>query len=203
MTSAVPTTEFNAPPSDQALSRFALANTTELANSNSATSPSSALLPESPRRRPSLLDEGKRYARDDAVAKLQRLLLASEQSELNGLNDDDISVRSTRSYQNGEWMPSSTMDEQLRSAYSELDELVAKVTPFKIVEQSEDHIEPRLMINVALNEDLTCSYRQSKMSSCSIEGVVQVSSCMRIVAIPFAGLPALNRIARPLCLGRQ
>jgi hypothetical protein len=33
---------------------------------------------------------------------------------------------------------------------------------------------PRMAVNVALNEDLTVSYRQSKISSCSIEGVVQV-----------------------------
>lgn len=203
MISAAPTTEFNAPPSNQVLSRLAMADTTELANSNMG--PSSARSPESlvtTRRRLSSLDERKQYARDDAVAKLQRMLLVSEQGELNGLMDDDVSVRSTRSYQNGEWMPSTTMDEQLRSAYSELDELVAKVTPAKIVEQSEDHVLPRLMINVALNEDLTCSYRQSKMSSCSIEGVVQVSSCMGIVALLFTGLRALNRIARPLFLGR-
>lgn len=33
---------------------------------------------------------------------------------------------------------------------------------------------PRLTVNIALNEDLTCSYKQSKISSCSVEGVVQV-----------------------------
>lgn len=32
----------------------------------------------------------------------------------------------------------------------------------------------RILVNVALNEDLTCSYKQSKISSCTIEGVVQV-----------------------------
>lgn len=32
----------------------------------------------------------------------------------------------------------------------------------------------RIQVNVALNEDLTCSYKQSKISSCLIEGVVQV-----------------------------
>jgi hypothetical protein len=32
----------------------------------------------------------------------------------------------------------------------------------------------RIQVNVALNEDLTCSYKQSKISSCTIEGVVQV-----------------------------
>jgi len=30
-----------------------------------------------------------------------------------------------------------------------------------------------LLINVVLNEDLTCSYQQSKLSSCSVEGVIQ------------------------------
>lgn len=33
---------------------------------------------------------------------------------------------------------------------------------------------PALSVNVALNEDLSCSYRGSKISSCSVEGVVQV-----------------------------
>lgn len=33
---------------------------------------------------------------------------------------------------------------------------------------------PRIQVNIALNEDLTCSYRQSRISSCTIEGVVQV-----------------------------
>lgn len=32
----------------------------------------------------------------------------------------------------------------------------------------------RVQVNVALNEDLTCFYKLSKMSSCSVEGVVQV-----------------------------
>lgn len=40
----------------------------------------------------------------------------------------------------------------------------------------EDYSESsvRLQVNVALNEDLTCSYKQSKMTSCSVEGVIQV-----------------------------
>jgi hypothetical protein len=29
-------------------------------------------------------------------------------------------------------------------------------------------------VNIALNEDLTCSYKYSKMTSCSVEGVIQV-----------------------------
>jgi hypothetical protein len=39
---------------------------------------------------------------------------------------------------------------------------------------------PRFQVNVALNEDLTCFYKLSKMSSCSVEGVIQVrySSCL-------------------------
>ncbi|KAG7337878.1 Muniscin mu homology domain containing protein [Nitzschia inconspicua] len=32
----------------------------------------------------------------------------------------------------------------------------------------------KVLVNVALNEDLTCFYKLSKMSSCSVEGVVQV-----------------------------
>lgn len=33
---------------------------------------------------------------------------------------------------------------------------------------------PRFQVNVALNEDLTCFYKLSKMSACSVEGVIQV-----------------------------
>jgi len=33
---------------------------------------------------------------------------------------------------------------------------------------------PKVLINVALNEDLTCFYKLSKLSSCSVEGVIQV-----------------------------
>jgi hypothetical protein len=33
---------------------------------------------------------------------------------------------------------------------------------------------PRVQVNIALNEDLTCFYKLSKMSSCNVEGVVQV-----------------------------
>jgi hypothetical protein len=32
----------------------------------------------------------------------------------------------------------------------------------------------RIQVNIALNEDLTCSYKFSKMTSCSVEGVIQV-----------------------------
>jgi hypothetical protein len=40
---------------------------------------------------------------------------------------------------------------------------------------------PRVQVNVALNEDLTCFYKLSKMSSCSVEGVVQV--CNRFLCV--------------------
>jgi hypothetical protein len=41
---------------------------------------------------------------------------------------------------------------------------------------------PRVQVNVALNEDLTCFYKLSKMSSCSVEGVLQVSYiCYHVV----------------------
>jgi hypothetical protein len=32
----------------------------------------------------------------------------------------------------------------------------------------------RVQVNIALNEDLSCSYKLSQLSSCSVEGVVQV-----------------------------
>lgn len=34
----------------------------------------------------------------------------------------------------------------------------------------------RLQVNIALNEDLSCSYRSSQLSSCTVEGVVQVQA---------------------------
>uniref|UniRef100_A0A7S3L338 MHD domain-containing protein n=1 Tax=Amphora coffeiformis TaxID=265554 RepID=A0A7S3L338_9STRA len=34
--------------------------------------------------------------------------------------------------------------------------------------------QSRLQVNIALNEDLSCSYRSSQLSSCTVEGVVQV-----------------------------
>jgi hypothetical protein len=39
---------------------------------------------------------------------------------------------------------------------------------------SSDGGGPKVTINIALNEDLTCFYKLSKMSSCNVEGVVQV-----------------------------
>ena len=42
-------------------------------------------------------------------------------------------------------------------------------------DQSEASSRPqKLQVNIALNEDLTCSYKFSKMTSCSVEGVIQV-----------------------------
>jgi hypothetical protein len=37
-----------------------------------------------------------------------------------------------------------------------------------------DGIAAKVLVNIALNEDLTCFYKLSKMSSCSVEGVVQL-----------------------------
>ena len=39
---------------------------------------------------------------------------------------------------------------------------------------SESNNGPKLQISIALNEDLTCFYKLSKMSSCNVEGVLQV-----------------------------
>jgi hypothetical protein len=41
-------------------------------------------------------------------------------------------------------------------------------------QDSNSESGPRVQVNIALNEDLTCFYKLSKMSSCSVEGVVQV-----------------------------
>lgn len=45
--------------------------------------------------------------------------------------------------------------------------------------------QSRLQVNVALNEDLSCSYRQSQMSSCTVEGVVQVQVRASSQTAPF------------------
>ena len=47
-------------------------------------------------------------------------------------------------------------------------------SPIKVRESAlEGQDKPQLFVNIALNEDLTCSYRNSKISSCSIEGMMQ------------------------------
>ena len=44
----------------------------------------------------------------------------------------------------------------------------------------------RLQVNIALNEDLSCSYRSSQLSSCTVEGVVQVQvKSSTKAAVPF------------------
>lgn len=43
----------------------------------------------------------------------------------------------------------------------------------------------KLQVNVALNEDLSCSYRASQISSCSVEGVVQVQVRATAETAPF------------------
>jgi hypothetical protein len=42
------------------------------------------------------------------------------------------------------------------------------------VGNQRDGASTKVLVNIALNEDLTCFYKLSKMSSCSVEGVVQV-----------------------------
>ena len=42
----------------------------------------------------------------------------------------------------------------------------------------------RLLVNIALNEDLTCFYKLSKLSSCSVEGVVQVQVKTNVDEVP-------------------
>ncbi|KAL7572698.1 hypothetical protein ACA910_008972 [Epithemia clementina (nom. ined.)] len=45
--------------------------------------------------------------------------------------------------------------------------------------------QAKLQVNVALNEDLSCSYRASQLSSCSVEGVVQVQVRANAQTAPF------------------
>lgn len=46
--------------------------------------------------------------------------------------------------------------------------------------------QSRLQVNIALNEDLSCSYRNSQLSSCTVEGVVQVQVKSSVKAsVPF------------------
>ena len=41
----------------------------------------------------------------------------------------------------------------------------------------------KLYINIALNEDLSCSYKLSQLSSCSVDGIVQVSDRVKILRL--------------------
>lgn len=43
-----------------------------------------------------------------------------------------------------------------------------------VPEKLRDGSIPKLLVNIVLNEDLTCFYKLSKLSSCSVEGVIQV-----------------------------
>lgn len=55
-----------------------------------------------------------------------------------------------------------------------------------VVQESGYSAQTRLQINVALNEDLACSYKMSQLSSCTVEGVVQVQVKSNVAAdIPF------------------
>uniref|UniRef100_A0A7S4AWU2 MHD domain-containing protein n=1 Tax=Pseudo-nitzschia australis TaxID=44445 RepID=A0A7S4AWU2_9STRA len=45
----------------------------------------------------------------------------------------------------------------------------------------------KALVNIALNEDLSCFYKVSKLSSCSVEGVIQVQArCNTDRAVPFS-----------------
>lgn len=48
------------------------------------------------------------------------------------------------------------------------------------VRSSSSQPPSALLVNLALNEDLTCAYRNTQLSSCVVEGVVQVSQRERI-----------------------
>ena len=50
----------------------------------------------------------------------------------------------------------------------------------------------RFQVNIALNEDLTCSYKLSQLSSCNVEGVAQVRNGLFCVLAHSLGNPMLN-----------
>ena len=50
----------------------------------------------------------------------------------------------------------------------------------------------RFQVNIALNEDLTCSYKLSQLSSCNVEGVAQVRNGLCGVVADSLGNPMLN-----------
>eukprot|EP00546_Thalassionema_frauenfeldii_P019672 CAMPEP_0178906708 /NCGR_PEP_ID=MMETSP0786-20121207/6971_1 /TAXON_ID=186022 /ORGANISM="Thalassionema frauenfeldii, Strain CCMP 1798" /LENGTH=679 /DNA_ID=CAMNT_0020578437 /DNA_START=133 /DNA_END=2172 /DNA_ORIENTATION=+ len=50
---------------------------------------------------------------------------------------------------------------------------------------SSNEFNSRIHVHVALNEDLTCSYKQGRISSCAIEGVVQVQVKSEADSTPF------------------
>eukprot|EP00547_Thalassionema_nitzschioides_P002306 CAMPEP_0194222244 /NCGR_PEP_ID=MMETSP0156-20130528/32449_1 /TAXON_ID=33649 /ORGANISM="Thalassionema nitzschioides, Strain L26-B" /LENGTH=741 /DNA_ID=CAMNT_0038952951 /DNA_START=139 /DNA_END=2364 /DNA_ORIENTATION=- len=85
-----------------------------------------------------------------------------ENLSLNGL-----STSQSQSFEERRFLPKNGTDESEVSS----DKNIPR-TPNGI--SSAADCNNRIQVHVALNEDLTCSYRQGRISSCAIEGVVQV-----------------------------
>jgi hypothetical protein len=102
----------------------------------------------------------------------------------DGANNVDVRVNSDRledlyeSFRNSHWASTGPDDDELiPQEYVATIPLGSTARPVQVVPGngvSNEIARPHVQVNVALNEDLTCSYKQSKMASCTIEGVVQV-----------------------------
>lgn len=58
---------------------------------------------------------------------------------------------------------------------------VSLISDGRSAAQSSVGSHSRMQVNIALNEDLSCSYKLSQLSSCSVEGVVQVSFLLSLI----------------------
>lgn len=72
----------------------------------------------------------------------------------------------------GRTLPTDTPTTASETTYSK--DLLADANGNATVGNHRDGGPPKVLVNVALNEDLTCFYKLSKLSSCSVEGVIQV-----------------------------
>jgi hypothetical protein len=84
---------------------------------------------------------------------------------------------------------------QLASAFGQKGPSRRASTSSRIVEDEDQSVahtfvgdsstvasQARVQVNIALNEDLACSYKQSVLSTCSVEGVVQVRLSLSLLA---------------------
>mmetsp|Transcript_30321 Transcript_30321/g.34066 ORF Transcript_30321/g.34066 Transcript_30321/m.34066 type:complete len:807 (+) Transcript_30321:120-2540(+) len=74
----------------------------------------------------------------------------------------------------GQSLSADTSTTASETTYSPDIPIAADASGIVAVGNHRDSGLPKVLINVALNEDLTCFYKLSKLSSCSVEGVIQV-----------------------------
>jgi len=73
-------------------------------------------------------------------------------------------------------LPNNESSEELEYTYTdeEIEQLEDSSETETVPKITEVDYLGRIQVNVALNEDLTCSYKDGKISSCAVEGVVQI-----------------------------